>query len=69
MEACCGAIESVEGVGNSCDRVSAAVGDPETCKTILETVELMYEEREEEPPEICRAPTGRSGPEQSSPSQ
>jgi len=58
MEVCCQKIEDLESVGTACGRASAAVGDPQTCQTILETVQLMFEEREEPPPEACRASPG-----------
>lgn len=54
MEVCCQAIEGMEGVGGACGRASAAVGDPQTCRTVLETVHLMFEKRDGEPPEACR---------------
>lgn len=54
MEVCCQSIEEMESVGGACGRASAAVGDPQTCQTILETVRLMFEDREERPPKPCR---------------
>ena len=54
MMACCRAIEGKEGVGQACGQRARAVDDPNTCLTILESVEYMWENREDELPEACR---------------
>lgn len=54
MVECCKAIEGTDGAGGICDARAEAVDDPKTCKTVLETVGYMFEERDEQPPEVCR---------------
>jgi len=53
MEACCDEIDEMPGVGSACERKGAAMGDPKTCRTILETVQLMFQKRDASPPEVC----------------
>jgi hypothetical protein len=53
MIECCAAVSDVPGVGSSCGELAEQTRDPDTCRTILKTVRYMYEERTEEPPEIC----------------
>lgn len=54
MTKCCAAIEGEEGVGGACGDLAQGVKDPETCRTILKTVEAMYDRREEELPAACQ---------------
>ncbi len=53
MMTCCQAIEDVDGVGNACGSRASSVEDPKTCKTILETVGHMFEEKEADLPAAC----------------
>lgn len=53
MMNCCQAIEEVDGVGNACGSRASSVEDPKTCKTILETVGHMFEEKDAELPGAC----------------
>lgn len=54
MTRCCEVIKDEEGVGSSCGELAQGVKDPDTCRTILRTVEAMYEDREEELPKACQ---------------
>lgn len=54
MLRCCEAIKDHEGVGGACGEMAQGVKDPDTCRTILRTVEAMFEEREEELPKACQ---------------
>ena len=54
MMACCQAIKQRDSVGEACGSRANAVDDPKTCKTILETVGYMYQQRNEPPPEVCQ---------------
>lgn len=54
MVECCNRLVDVEGVGGVCESRARSVDDPKTCETVLETVVYMFEERDEEPPEVCR---------------
>ncbi|WP_168210392.1 hypothetical protein [Persicimonas caeni] len=54
MSRCCEAIKDEEGVGSACGEIAQGVKDPDTCRTILRTVEAMYEDREEDLPKACQ---------------
>lgn len=54
MTRCCEAIEDHEGVGSACGELAQDVKDPDTCRTILRTVEAMFDDREEELPKACQ---------------
>lgn len=54
MVECCDRLVDVEGVGEVCESRARSVEDRKTCETVLEAVIYMFEERDEEPPEVCR---------------
>jgi hypothetical protein len=54
MMRCCEAIEAEDGVGAACGEMATDVKRPRTCRTILRTVNHMFEERGEQPPAVCQ---------------
>jgi hypothetical protein len=54
MARCCAAIQDHDGVGSACGEIAAGVKDPDSCRTIVRSVEAMFEERDETLPESCR---------------
>ena len=54
MVRCCEAIKDHEGVGSACGEMAQGVKDPDTCRTILRTVDAMFEERKEALPKACQ---------------
>lgn len=56
MLVCCRKIEDEPGVGKACGAKAAQVEDRETCRSILDTIGYMYEDRDEEPPKACQFP-------------
>lgn len=57
MRTCCKAIKDVEGVGIGCGKIAKGTRAPETCRSVLETVGYMYQEREQQPPQACQLPS------------
>lgn len=58
MLVCCRKIENEQGVGEACGPRAAEVDDRKTCRSILETIGYMYEERDAEPPKACQIEDG-----------
>ncbi|MFB6351176.1 MAG: hypothetical protein ABEN55_10325 [Bradymonadaceae bacterium] len=54
MMACCQQVKDVDGMGEACGPQANTVEDPKTCKTILETIGYMFEEKEKELPAVCK---------------
>lgn len=54
MSRCCDAIQDHEGVGGACGELAEGVKDPDTCRTILRTVDAMFEQRDEALPQACQ---------------
>ena len=55
MSECCAAVEGAEGVGRSCGEFAKQTKDPDTCRSVLRTMEMMYEDRGTELPRACKA--------------
>lgn len=56
MRTCCAAIKDVEGVGIGCGKIAKNTKAPETCRSVLDTVKYMYQERDEPVPQACMLP-------------
>lgn len=54
MARCCDEIEGEEGVGGACGEMAEGVKDADTCRSVLETAQAMFEKRDERPPKQCR---------------
>jgi len=54
MMACCQQVQDVDGVGEACGPRANNVDNPKTCKTILETIGYMFDEKERALPDVCK---------------
>ena len=54
MIECCQAIKGQPGVGKWCGEFSMQTRDPDTGRSIVDTVQGMYQSRKEEVPPVCR---------------
>ena len=55
MLECCGAVGDGPGVGKWCGEFTQQTRDPDTCRSVLRTLEMMYEDRKKELPPVCKA--------------
>lgn len=54
MMACCAAVKDMEGVGpRACGPLAEAARDPDTCRSVNQTVRFMLEDRKQPVPEVC----------------
>ncbi len=54
MLECCAASEGAPGVGKWCGEFTQQTRDPDTCRSVLRTLEMMYEDRKKELPPVCK---------------
>jgi hypothetical protein len=54
MLRCCEVVKDHEGIGGACGELAQGVKDPNTCRTILRTIDVVFEERDEELPQACK---------------
>lgn len=54
MRACCEVAQEDSAVGASCGELARGVRDPDKCRTILETVRLVFADRPQDLPGECK---------------
>jgi len=53
MHACCAASKDLQGMGDACGDLAKDVRDPDTCRTIVETIQQMYVNHGKKAPPEC----------------
>jgi len=56
MVDCCTAVKDAPGMGTACGKLAQQSSNPETCVSVVRTVQFMYEDRGKEIPAVCRTP-------------
>ena len=56
MSACCDAVADLEGLGSACGELSAGTNDRDTCRTVVDTIVYMLEDRDRPIPNACERP-------------
>lgn len=53
MAVCCNAVKDAPGMGTACSKLAASTRDPQTCASVLQTVNYMLEDRKKPVPQAC----------------
>ena len=56
MTECCAEIQGMDGVGNACGALTESTKNPDTCRSVLDTVRFMLEDRKKPVPAVCKMP-------------
>lgn len=54
MMECCGQVRDMEGVGKACGPMAESARDPNTCRSINQTIRYMLEDRKKPIPAVCK---------------
>ncbi len=54
MHACCGEVKGMKGLGQACGPLTESTKEPDTCRSVTETVRYMLEDRGAEVPLSCK---------------
>ncbi|MEM1347961.1 MAG: hypothetical protein AAGI01_05335 [Myxococcota bacterium] len=56
MVDCCAASKDAPGMGTACGKLAQGSTNPDTCMSVIRTVQFMHEDRGSEIPPECRTP-------------
>jgi len=49
-------IQGMDGVGNACGSLTESTKNPDTCRSVLDTMKFMLEDRKKPVPAVCKMP-------------
>lgn len=54
MSACCGEVRGMEGLGEACGPLAEQTTNPDSCRSVTETVRYMLKDRKKPIPTSCQ---------------
>ena len=59
MTLCCQSVKDIKGMGSACTRLAEKTRKPETCSSVMQTVNYMLKDRKQPIPPACRMPDAK----------